>query len=67
MDKQKIEIKVNFNWWLIWSAGWLFFVGYINFFADANLYPWYTQFGVTILSYFFWPLLLGLFSGGHIK
>ena len=58
-NNEKSKAVINFSWWIPWTAGFMFFIGYTKFFDSAYMFNWFQQFCITIVAYFFWPLGLG--------
>lgn len=63
--EKKSEKKVEFSWWPFWVAGWMFTLGLGAFdFASMSHAVWYEQVLGVLLSWFLWPIFLGLHFAG---
>jgi hypothetical protein len=66
--EEKKDVKVNthtFSWLIPWVAGFLFTLGYVGVDPLLSTYAWYIQVEIWIISYFIWPLTLGMKLAGH--
>lgn len=60
MEKDKISASVKYLVFIFWTAGYMFCLGFIGMGSSFETYTFFEKTITVILSYLFWPILLGM-------
>ena len=63
-ENKTVINNINLSWKWFWVAGWLFTVGFVGFSPTLGNETFWTKSVVYVVSYLFWPMILGLHLGG---